>query len=488
MTLDGSCDDLYASQNYLHAMNYSENENDFQTLKLDETLFENPSSRSRSEAQLSNVVFTNNTGLQGKAKKLSDLSNEKVLEFYDLHTPKSSPRRNKVSCSTGDLASEPSPSLIVKDLKPAPRKTESPLVNQQEQTVTVTIEQTDCAMEKVEQGDATVNNEQVTSSNEDDPADSSVEPIHVTMPPSVEIYSLQENNASYTSKGSQRDTLTGTPDSGIVVSEESNDTILQGNQSVKLDNTSDGSVVIDSKSDTSSIHSTTHHTVTEPKTNTADLVINEEPTTITSNTATWETVADRKKRYLQALRKLSSEEHEARDLVSSPVTQDEAADSTYGNSDDEGSTTLLSSSQPILNLTKLEDPKPALRDDSSSDSDMEEMQAPLMSVKLSPHDIVLQTSYVNPLLSDHSDDESSDEDCEMVQPSEVTVYRSLVRSGTQDAMQHRASHPPLKRTLNYEQVSTNNLAPKHSKKLRHKPSLNSIVEEDGDNIHHTNTL
>ena len=490
MTMDGSCDDLYASQNYVNSMNYSENENDFQMLNLDEALFENPSSRSRSEAQLSTVVFSNTTGLQAKAKKLDDLSNEKILEFYDLQTPKNSPRRkNKVSCSTGDLASEPSPSLSAKNVRPTTKQMESPLVNQQqEEILTVSTEQTDSTVENIERTDGRVDNEQVNSESQLQSVDTcttgdQMEPV---------TSSPQEDNVSCISKDSLREISTGTPDSGVVMNEDLSNNKSQGGQSVKPDHTSDGSVVMDSKSDTLSVHSgSTDHTVTIHDT---DSVANGEPAVVTMNpvandTGIWETVADRKKRYLQTVehskvvRKSPTGDDQPTNMVSCSFTQVEA-DSDYGNSDDEEeSTPMLFSSQPMLNLTGLEESKTSLREDSSSDSDTEEMQSPLVSTKLSPRDHTTMISYTNPLLSDH---DSSDEDCEMVQPSEVVVYRSPVKNGGQDVQHHRASHPPLQRTLNHEQIITSIV--QRTKKLQHKPSLKSIMEEDYNNTQHTHTF
>ena len=196
---------------------------------------------------------------------------------------------------------------------------------------------------------------------------------------------------------------------------------------------------------------------------------------------------------------------------------------------------MLSSSQPMLNLTTPEDPKPSLRDnDSSGESEMEELQPPLMSTKLIPHDTVAITSYTNPLLSDSSDEDcemvepskvivrqpltkitsqdtkhymanhpslkrmlyheqnplpsesSSDEDCEMVQPGRVVVYQPPVKKANRDAKLYRASHPPLKRTLNHEQLTAG--VAQQARKRRHKPKLKSILEEDGDPAHHTYTM
>ena len=489
MTMDGSCDDLYASQNYVNTMNYSENENDFQTLKLDEALFENPSSRSRSEAQLPNLVFSNTPGLQVKAKKLEDLSSDKVLEFYDLQTPKNSPRRkNKVSCSTGDLVSESSPSLNV---RPTTTQTESPLMNQQQQEILVTIEQTDSTVDNADHTIGRVDNEQVSTNSENQlqPVDTCT--TDQTESVTLETSSLQEDNVSCVSKDNLREISTGTPDSGVVVNEDKS----EDDQSGKSDNTSEleGSVVTDFKSDTSSVHSSTHvqHTAVL-NVGSTDTVANEEPAVtilpIVNNTGTWETVADRKKRYLQTVehsivqRKSSTEDYQPTNMASNSLTQVEA-DSDYGNSDEEHeSTAMLSSSQPLLNLTSLKEQKTLIREDSSSDSDTEEMQSPLMSTKLSPRDNTTVVSYTNPLLSD---DDSSDEDCEMVQPSEVVVYRPPVKSDSQD-VHHRASHPPLQRTLNHEQVITSTV--QHTKRLRHKPSLKSIREEDCNNTQHMHTF
>ena len=457
-------------------MNYSENENDFQTLNLDETLFENPSSRSRSEAHLSNVVFSNTTGLQAKAKKLDDLSSEKVLEFYDLHTPKNSPRKNKVSSSTGDLPTRPTPSLSDGNLKLTAKQTESPLVSQQqENTVTVTIEQTDCIGENIKQIDDTSGSEQTAATR-----DECTESTDQMEPVSIEIPSLQ------ISKDHLREALTGTPDSGVVLNdheESSTATSQDSDQSFKQDNTIDSA----SKSDVSSSDSLPHHSTPRPIANTSDppAANREQQPVVTSypvakDATSWETVADRKKRYLQivkhstVLRKTSTGDHPTSEMVSSSVTQ------AGVDSEDEESTATLSSSQPLLNLTSLENPKPSLRDNSDSDSDSEEMQSPLASTKLSPHTITETKCTTNPLLSDSSDEE----DCEMVQPSEVVVHRSSVKGGSQEMVQHRASHPPLQRTLNHEQTFT----PHHTKKRRHKPSLKSILEEDSDTVHHTNKL
>lgn len=465
MVMDGgSTDDLYASQNYVHTVNYSENENDFQTLKLDETLFENPSSRCRSEAQLTDVVFSNTAGLQAKAKKLDDLSAEKVLEFYDLHTPRNSPRKNRVSYSTGDLASVPSPSFSAGNLS---KQTESPLAGQsKEQTVIVDIEQIDSTVENVEQTDDTLDGKQPAASN------GNADQIESIPKSPMETASLQEDNGSCTSKDSLRETLTGTPDSGIV---------SQGSdQSVKPDNTSDGSTVTDSKSDTSS----TNSSAVTPPNSIADVETPVTPTPVANNdTTSWETVADRKKRYLQTIehatasRKSSTEDNQPSNNNTSssftPVEEDSDCDS-------EGLTTTLSSSQPMLNLSSLEEPKMSRNEeeDSSSDSDMEEMQSPLVLTKPSPHDTDTQTRYTDLHLSD-----SSDEDCEMVKPSEVVVHRSPVKAGSQEALQHRASHPPLQRTLKHEQIGSG-VVQHTTKKRRHKPSLKSILEED-DGTHRT---
>ena len=468
-------------------MTYSENENDFQTLKLDEALFENPSSRSRSEAQLPNLVFSNNVSLQVKAKKLEDLSSDKILEFYDLHTPKNSPRRkNKVSCSTGDLVSESSPSLTAKNVRPTTTQTESPLMNQQQQEVLVTIEQTDSTVDSVDHTVGTVDND---SENQSQPADACLR--DQTEPATLETSSLQEDNMSCASKDTLREVSTGTPDSGVVANEDLSNNNSEGDQSVKPDDTGEGT---DSKSDTSPVHSSTQHTVKVSNAGITDSVANEEEPVVTiipvvDNTGTWETVADRKKRYLQTIehskvqRKSSTEDYQPTNMVSKSFTQVEA-DSDYGNSDEEQeSTTMLSSSQPLLNLTSLEEPKTLIREDSSGDSDMEEMQSPLVSTKLSPRDNTTVVSHTNPLLSD---DDSSDEDCEMVQPSEVVVHRSPVKDGSQDVVQHRTSHPPLQRTLNHEQVITSSV--QHTKRLRHKPSLISIIEEDCNHTQHTHTF
>lgn len=486
--MDGSCDDLYASQNYVNTMNYSENENDFQTLNLDEALFENPSSRSRSEAQLSNLAFSNNAGLQVKAKKLDDLSSDKVLEFYDLHTPKNSPRRkNKVSCSTGDLASEPSPSLSATNVRPTTTQTDSPLMNQQQQEILVNIEQT------VDHRVGMVDNEQIStnSENQSQPADTcTTDQIEAV---TLETSSLKEDNVSCVSKDSLREISTGTPDSGVVVNEDLSNSKSEGDQSVKPDNTSEGScVVTDSKFDTSSVHSSTQHTIMAPNVGRTDSIANEERVVIiipVNDTGTWETVADRKKRYLQTVehskvqRKSSTEDYQPTNMVSNSLTQVEG-DSDYGNSDEENkSTPMLSSSQPMLNLTSLEEPKTLIREDSSSDSDMEGMQSPLVSTKLSPCENTTVVSHTNPLLSD---DDSSDEDCEMVQPSEVVVHRPSVKGGSQDVIQHRVSHPPLERTPNHEQVITSGV--QRTKRLQHKPSLKSIREEDGYNTQHVHTF
>ena len=497
MTMDGSCDDLYTSQNYVNTINYSENENDFQMLKLDEALFENPSSRSRSEAQLSSAVFSNTTSLQVKAKKLDDLSNDKLLEFYDLHTPKNSPRRkNKVSSSTGDLASESSPSLSAKNVyvRPTSKQTESSLMNQQQEHIlTVTIEQTNSTtMDSVEQTDGRV--EQITINSESQLQSACTCTTDQTEPVTLETSSLQEDNVSCTSKDSQREISTGTPDSGVVMNEDLSNDKPQVDQSVKPDNTSDSSVVTDSKSDTSSVHSSTNHTVMVPNVKNNESVGNEEPVVtiipVVKDTDTWETVADRKKRYLRTVehskvqKQSSTGDNQPTNMVSRSFTQVEA-DSDYGNSNGEQElTAMLSSSQPVLNLTSLEEPKTLLREDSSSDSDMEEMQSPLVSTKLSPHDNTTTVSYTNPLLSDH--DDSSDEDCEMVQPSEMVVHRSQAKSGSQGVIHYRASHPPLQRTQNHEQVITS--AVQRSKKIRHKPSLKSIIEEDGNSTQHTHAF
>ena len=472
--MDGSCDDLYtASQQYaVHSMNYSEKENDFQTLTLDETLFENPSSRSRSEAQLSSIVFSNTTGLQTKAMKLDDLSNEKALEYYDLemHTPKNSPRKNKVSSSTGDLPTRPTPSLSDGNLRLAAKQTESPLVSQQqEQIITVTIEQPYCITENVKQKDDTVNSEQATTRDEC----TDQKELIPTEAPSLEV-----------PKDNLREAL-DTPDSGVVLNdqEESSTTASQdGDQSFQQENTFDGASISDASSNSLSHHTTPNVKTSDPLVNTEQDVVTLSP--IANDATLWETVADRKKRYLQivehatTLRKTSTGDHPTSKTVSSSIIQT-GLDSDHGNSEDEESTTTLSSSQPLLNLTSLEEPKPSL-DDSSSDSDMEEMQPPLASTKLSPHTVTQTKCTTNPLLSDSSDEE----DCEMVQPSEVVVHRSSVKDGTQETVQHRASHPPLQRTLNHEQ----NITPHHTKKRRHKPSLKMILEEDIDTAHHTNSL
>jgi len=479
MTKDGSNDDLYASQNYVHAMNYSESENDFQTLKLDEALFENPTSRSRSEAQLPKVTFSK-TGLQAKAKKLDDLSNEKVIEFYDLHTPRNSPRwsKNKVSSSTGDLATKPSSSLSSRNLKPALKQKESPLLSQQqEQTITVTNEGTDHITDNVEQIDG------VTDSQQTDTSNGNPDQTKPTLMPSIETSSLQEDNTSCISTESPR---TVTPDSGVVMNEEptSNTT----SQSVKQENTSDDitrDIITYSKSDTLSTNSSAQDSVANIVT--IDPIVNKTSTVATDSVAKdthlWETVADRRKRYLQVvehstLKKLPKKDNLKSSMGSHAFTQVEV-DSDDGNSDDE-STTLLSSSQPILNLTNPEDPKPSLRDDSSSDSEVENMQSPLMLTKPSLHNTVTLTSYTNSLLSESSSDSSSDEDCEMVQPVEAVVYQSAVKNASQDVRQVR-NHLPLQRTPKYEQVAGSI----YSKKRQHRPSLKSIKEEDGDiNAHH----
>lgn len=469
--MNGSCDDLYASQNYVHDMNYSENENDFQTLTLDETLFENPSSRSRSEAQISSVDFSNTTGLQAKAKKLDDLSSEKVLEYYDLHMPKNTPRKNKVSSSTGDLPTRPSPSLSDGNLKLAAKQTEFPLVSQQqENTVTVTIEQTDCIAENTEQIDDTPHSEQTAARDECTGSTDHMEPIPIETP------SLQ------VCKDNLREGLTDTPDSGVVLNdheESSTATSQDSDQSFKQDSANDGA----SSSDSLPHPTTSIANTSDPPTNREQPVATSNP--VASDASSWETVADRKKRYLQivehstVLRKTSSGDHPTSEMVSSPVTQT-AVDSDHENSEDEESTALLSSSQPLLNLTSLEDPQPSLRDESDSDSDSEEMQPPLVSTNLSPHTITQTKCITNPLLSDSS----NEEDCEMVQPSEVVVHQSSVKGSSQETVQHRASHLPLQRTLNHEQTITSH----HSKKRRHKPSLKSILEEDSDTVHHTNKL
>lgn len=493
-TKDSSHDDLYTSQNYMHAMNYSESENDFQTLKLDETLFENPSSRSRSEAQLPNVAFSK-TGLQAKAKKLDDLSNEKVIELYDLHTPRNSPRwnKNKVSCSTGDLASEPPPSLSARNLKPALKQKESPLVGQQqEQTVTVTIEETNDTTDSKQTDDVT-DSQQIATSNEDQPIEShkwahNADQTKPALVPSVEISSLQEDNTSCISNESLR---TVTPDSGVAMNEESTSNSIS--QSVKPENTSNvntSNVVTDSRSDTLSTNSSTQDTATAANIITTNPIVNNTtpiiaPDPVVNDTPLWETVADRRKRYLQIiehskLKKLPPKDNQTSSMGSCSFTQVEV-DSDYGNSGDE-STTILSSSQPMLNLTNPEDSKSSLRDDSSSDSEVEEMQSPLVLIKRSLHNTVTLTTYTNPLLSDSS----SDEECEMVQPGEAVVYQSLVKNANQDARQIR-SHPPLQRTQEYEQAITS--VTQHSKKRQHKPILKSIIEEDGNiNVRCTNVL
>ena len=460
MALDGSCDDLYGPQNYVNTVNYSDNENDFQTLKLDEALFENSSSRSRSEAQLSTAV---SAGLQEKALKLDDLSNERVLEFYDLHTPKNSPRRkNRVSCSTGDLVSEPSPSLSARNVKRV-LLTESPLVNQQpEQILTVTIEHTaaDCTeSHNIEKSDNAVVNEQTTITSTH-----AIDQMEVTTMPSTDTTSLQEaDNISCISKDSLRE-ATGTPDSGVVIQDDNKS--AQGDSSVKPDDTSDGSVTTDSKSDTLSVHSSAQNPLTLPA---IDSIENEEPTvsinhdeesmvssnydeepTEIINDTVWETVADRKKRYLQTIEhskilRKSLTESQSTDMASDSLTQ---ADFDSRNSEEEEQSGTLSSSTPMVNLTSPEEPKTSLRDDSSSNSDMKEIQSPLVSIKLLPHDNITQTCHTNPLISDH---DSSDEDCEMVQPSAVAVHRAPVKCGTQDTVQKRVSRPSLQRTLNHKQ-------------------------------------
>ena len=453
MALDGSCDDLYTPQNYVNTMNYSDNENDFQTLKLDEALFENISSRSRSEAQLSTAV---SAGLQEKAMKLDDLSNEKVLEFYDLHTPKNSPRRkNRVSCSTGDLVSEPSPSLSARNSNIRQvLHTESPLVNQQpEQILTVTIEHTDCTENHdVEKKDSAIVYKQLQTTITGAHA---IDQMEVTTMPSTDTTSLQEADMSCISKDSLRE-ATGTPDSGVVMHD---DIKSQGDSSVKPDNTSDDSVTTDSKSDTLSVHSSVQNSLTPPAIdsieNTEPIVAinnDEEPTEIIDDITIWETVADRKKRYLQTVKhskipRKSSTESQSSDMASCSLTRLQA-DFDCRNSDEEPTGTL-SSSKPMLNPSP-EEPKPLLKDDSSSNSDMEEMQSPLVSTKLLPCDNVTQTCHTNPLLSDY---DSSDEDCEMVQPSAVAVHRAPIKSGIQDTVQKRVSRQPLQRTLNHKQNS-----------------------------------
>ena len=262
------------------------------------------------------------------------------------------------------------------------------------------------------------------------------------------------------------------------------------------------------ESDTTTIEITvTDHDASLPTSSSAPQLISHDhnsaatdKTQTKSNDDTWEPVANRKQRYLEMIEqdmsppKLRSSP-KSQPLIRKQIYKPEQTspllkaqrsqpifrknfliDDQESEKDSDFDEELLSSSQPMLNLTNNEDPKPnRLRNysDSDSDSETEGMQAPLIpkttvTKRLEAKDDIRIMDYTNPPLSDSSDDD----DTEMVK---VVIHRSPAK--TAKGEQQRASHPPLQRPIKNEYFGSGAFQ-QSVKKWKHQPKLNSIIEED----------
>lgn len=526
--LAASCEDLSPKQTYVRKMNYSESENDFQALRIDETLFENPCSRSKSEAHLSQL---------GASKTIN---RKELLEFYDMDKPQNSPRK-KDYFSTGDMSVSKLATNVEALLQEEPESPEKSvrdndnqqLTDQHETTLSKDNQQQTNQSKAPEssshldqqftnQHDIVQSTSQENSqhdvqqsANQQDTDQSSKQQlggqhgIQQSMRQTdnqhkdfqdgdsqTSTQPSQDDNTSDSSDGSLRERLTGTPDSGVVLSSE--ETSSQDQPLIKQEDKHD-------ESDGATESTTTNHS--SPKLSTISSASLPTSTDLSSfaeariqprsNKDTWEPVANRKQRYLEMIeqdtviiksqpltRKQNYKPEQTSPLLKSqrspkslPLVRKRILPEDQESEKDSDFEELLSSSQPILNLTNDEEPKPKqqMRDnESDSDSEADEMHTPLV-----PKIIVTKTieakdgthtaDYVNPSLS-----ESSSDDDEMVKPASVVIYRSPVKTAKRE--QHRASHPPLQRTIRNEYFGSGVM--QHSKKRKHKPQLNSIIEED----------
>ncbi|XP_065885549.1 bromodomain-containing protein DDB_G0280777-like isoform X2 [Dysidea avara] len=537
--LAASCEDLSPKQTYVRRMNYSESENDFHTLRVDETLFEGPSTRSKSEAQLSKLG-------------VSAVNPKELLEFYDMEKPHNSPRK-KDCFSTGDVSisklATNMETLLQEELESPERPTresdnqkltsqpeipepasqennqqqtsqdENPqltsqadnqqITNQHDIPQSTSQQQTVTSQQDAQQSTNQQNIQQSTSQHDTqettkqpdnqqkDIQDGDDQPVSTSQP-------SQEDTTSDTSEGSLRERLTGTPDSGVVLSEE---TSSQDQSSIKQEEKHDesdgatGTIVSDHDALLSTYSSAPQLTLTN-----SDSFVTEKPHKQTrSNDDSWEPVANRKQRYLEMIEQDSSPPKLQSLPRSQPLTRKQIykpkqtspllksqqspksqpllrkhilLEDQESEKDSDFDEELLSSSQPMLNLTNDEEPKPSQRtlySDSDSESETEEMQAPLIpkivvTNRLEAKDDTHIMNYTNPSFSD-----SSDDDIEMVKPDRVVVHRPPTK--TAKGEQQRASHPPLQRTIRNEYFGSGVLQ-QSTKRRKHQPKLNSIIEED----------
>ena len=526
-----SCEDLSPKQTYVCKMNYSESENDFQALRVDETLFE---SRSKSEAQLSKLG-------------VSAVNPKELMEFYDIDKPHSSPRK-KDYFSTGDVSvsklatnmetllqeelESPEKSTRESDnqqitsqpelLEPTGQENNQQQTNQQdiqqpvnqldiqqspdqhdtEETTNQTDNQQPAGQNDTEETASQQGIQQSNSKHGTQETTDQQDNQQTDIPEGddqVVSSTQQEDTTSDTSDGSLRERLTGTPDSGVVLNEE---TSSQDQSSIKQEDKHD-------ESDTTiEVTVTDHDALLSTSSSAPQLISHDHSSFVTDKTQTksnddsWEPVANRKQRYLEMIEQDTSppklrSSPKSQPLIrkqmykpeqTSPLLKAQRSqplfhkrfliDDQESEKDSDFDEELLSSSQPMLNLTNDEDPKPnRLRNysDSDSDSETEGMQAPLIpktteTKRLEAKDDIHIMDYTNPPLSDSSDDD----DTEMVKPDTVVMHRSLAKTAKE---QHRASHPPLQRTIRNECFGLGALQ-QSLKKRKHQPKLNSIIEED----------
>jgi len=555
--LAASCEDLSPTQTFVHKVNYSESENDFQALKVDETLFE---SRSKSEAQLSKLG-------------VSAVNPKELMEFYDIDKPHSSPRK-KDYFSTGDVSVSRltmNIETLLQEEPESPYKSPSENDNQQLASELKLLEpqnqENNQQQTSISQSSSEVDSQQITSQhdvpqaanqeynqqqrsqqdvkqltnqldiqqspdqrdtqeatnqtdNHQQPADQhdteettnqqdiqkstskhniqeTTDQQNVIQDGDDQLLSStqQEDTASDMSDGSLRERLTGTPDSGVVLSE---DTSSQDQSSITQEEKHNEGTTIEIM--------VTDHDALSPSSSAPQLISNDRDSVVVEKKQindAWETVANRKQRYLEMIEQDTSSPKLQSSPRSQPLTRKQIykpeqtspllktqrsqplvhkqflLDDQESEKDSDFDEELLSSSQPMLNLTNNEDLKTNRlinNIESDSDSETEGMQAPLIpktiaTKRVEAKDDTHIMDYTNPSLSDSSDD---DDDTEMVKPDTVVIYRSPAKTAKGE---QRVSHPPLQRTIRNEYFGS--LVSQHSvRKRKHQPKLNSIIEED----------